>query len=143
MKTWLTSVFKPHERGLRKVFGELEAEIMEVLWQRSRASVAEVLQALPPGRAPAYTTVKTVMSRLAEKGYLRRNIQGKAYIYEPVIGRDEFLRQVSEEVLHGLVADFGEPVVAHLVELAKRQDPAILKRLQAHIAERRKAERKR
>lgn len=138
----LAFVFKPHESGLRKVFGELEAEIMEILWRHGRASVAEVLEELKLDRELAYTTVKTVMGRLAEKGYLRRNAEGKAYIYEPVNGRDEFLRQVSEEVLQGLVADFAEPVVAHLVELARGQDSTVLKRLQALIAERRKAGRK-
>ncbi len=142
MKARLAFVFKPHESGLRKVFGELEAEIMEILWHHGQASVGEVLEALKPGRELAYTTVKTVIGRLVEKGYLRRRTEGKAYRYEPVIGRDEFLRWVGEEVLKGLVADFGEPVVAYLVELAKGQDPLVLKRLQARIAERRRAGKK-
>ncbi|MGH7405089.1 MAG: BlaI/MecI/CopY family transcriptional regulator, partial [Candidatus Methylomirabilales bacterium] len=66
------SVFRPKEKGLRKIFGDLEAEIMDVIWGLGRATVADVHKVLEGQREIAYTTVKTVMGRLAEKGYLRR-----------------------------------------------------------------------
>lgn len=129
-------VFRPHEKGLRKVFGELEARIMEVIWRRRRVTVQDVWQELQRERELAYATVKTVMGRLAEKGYLRRRTEERAHVFEPTMTREAFLREVSEEVLAGLLADFGEPILAQLV--AAGGDASALERLQALIAERRR-----
>ncbi len=129
-------MFRPNEEGLRKVFGELEARIMEVIWRRRRVTVQDVWQEIRKDRELAYATVKTVMGRLAEKGYLRRRTEERAHVFEPTVTREAFLRQVSEEVLAGLFADFGEPILAQLV--ASGADAAVLERLQALIAERRR-----
>lgn len=128
-------VFKPSERGLRKVFGDLEADIMERVWRGSPVTVGDVWQALRKERDLAYTTVKTVMSRLAEKGYLKRRTKERAYTYEPAMEREEFLRSVSDEVLEGLFVDFGEPIRAHLVQALKKRDLPGLERLEALIRE--------
>jgi len=129
------TVFRPQEKGLRKVFGELEARIMEVIWRRGRATVQDVWQELQRDREIAYTTVKTVMSRLADKGHLHRRTRERAHVFEPTRTREAFLREVSEEVLAGLFADFGEPILAQLA--ASGADAAVLERLQALIAARR------
>lgn len=128
-------VFKPSEKGLRKVFGDLEADIMERVWRGSPVTVGDVWQALRKERDLAYTTVKTVMSRLAEKGYLKRRTKERAYTYEPAMEREEFLRSVSDEVLEGLFVDFGEPIRAHLVQALKKRDLPGLERLEALIRE--------
>jgi predicted transcriptional regulator len=65
-------------------FGELEAVIMDRLWQRGRpALVREVLDDLRKDRPLAYTTVMTVMENLHRKGWLRRHRDGRAWRYEP------------------------------------------------------------
>ncbi|MBI2154326.1 MAG: BlaI/MecI/CopY family transcriptional regulator [Candidatus Rokubacteria bacterium] len=127
------TVFRPSEKGLRKVFGDLEADVMELVWQRGSVTVADVWQALRRERELAYTTVKTVMSRLAEKGYLKRSTKERAHTYEPTMGRDAFLRAVSEEVLEGLFVDFGEPIRAHLVKALRERDLPGLERLEALV----------
>ena len=132
--------FRPREKGLRKVFGELEAEVMEVLWRRGRATVSEVLEELRRHREIAYTTVKTVMGRLAKKGYLTNRGGEKAHIFEPTKSREQFLQEVGREVLEALFTEFGEPVLAHLVEVVKERDEAVLDRLQALIEKRREEE---
>lgn len=111
---------------------------MEVLWRRGEASVNDVIEDLPRGRDLAYTTVKTVMTRLAEKGYLRRRSRAKAYVYEATRTREEFLRAASEEVLRGVLVDFGEPVLAHLIGSVPGLDRETLDRLQARIEEHRR-----
>lgn len=128
-------MFRPHEKGLRKVFGDLEADIMERVWRGSPVTVGDVWQALRKERDLAYTTVKTVMSRLAEKGYLKRRTKERAYTYEPAMEREEFLRSVSDEVLEGLFVDFGEPIRAHLVRALKKRDLPVIERLEALIRE--------
>src|ERR1700744_4022900 len=65
-------------------FGELEAVIMDRLWERGRpALVREIVDDLHEDRAPAYTTVMTVMDNLYRKGWLRRERDGRAWRYEP------------------------------------------------------------
>jgi predicted transcriptional regulator len=65
-------------------FGELEAVIMDRLWQWGRpALVREVLDDLRKERPLAYTTVMTVMENLHRKGWLRRHRDGRAWRYEP------------------------------------------------------------
>jgi hypothetical protein len=65
-------------------FGELEAVIMDRLWEWGRpVLVREVVDALHEDRAPAYTTVMTVMENLHRKGWLRRERDGRAWRYEP------------------------------------------------------------
>src|SRR5260370_34890976 len=65
-------------------FGELEAVIMDRLWEWGRpVLVREVVDALRDDRALAYTTVMTVMENLYRKGWLRRGGGGRAAAYEP------------------------------------------------------------
>ncbi|GIX49716.1 MAG: penicillinase repressor [Candidatus Tectimicrobiota bacterium] len=134
-------VFRPQEKGLRKVFGELEAAVMEWLWAHGAGTVGDVYQALAGQRELAYTTVKTVMERLAAKGYLRCDKRQRAYLYTPVQSREAFLRQVGKAVVGGLLRDFGAPLAAHLLEETVRQcDLETLERLQALIEARRAAQ---
>src|SRR2546430_7873096 len=65
-------------------FGELEAVIMDRLWEWGRpVLVREMVDALHDDRAPAYTTVMTVMENLYRKGWLRRGRGGRGRRYEP------------------------------------------------------------
>lgn len=84
------------------VLGELEQAVMDVLWGRSEAlSVREVHAALSNGRELAYTTVMTVLDRLAKKGIVVRNLDGRAWHYRPALSRAEL---VSAEIL-AMLAD--------------------------------------
>src|SRR6266536_2840020 len=74
--------------GGGSALGPLEAEVMAVLWQADGpVSVREVVDRLNSGRAAAlaYTTVMTVLSRLAGKGILVRKQQGRGFVYTPVV----------------------------------------------------------
>lgn len=132
-------VFRPEEKGLRKVFGELEAEIMAYLWARGPGTVSEVFKALAAQRGTAYNTVRTVMERLVEKGYLRCDNHQRAYLYTPTQSQEAFWRQVGQTILGGLLQDFGETFATHLLEETVRQcHPEDLDRLQALIEARRR-----
>lgn len=134
----IPAVFRPDEKGLRKVFGELEAAIMECLWARGHSTVSEVYKELTARRELAYTTVKTIMERLAEKGYLHCDSRQRAYVYTPTQSREDFVQQVSGAVLSGLFNDFGETIAVHLLEETVRQcNLETLERLQAFIDARR------
>jgi predicted transcriptional regulator len=65
-------------------FGELEAVIMDRLWEQGRPMlVREMVEDLHRDRPLAYTTVMTVMENLHRKGWLRRERDGRAWRYEP------------------------------------------------------------
>jgi predicted transcriptional regulator len=79
-------------RGAVRGFGDLEAVVMDRLWSWGRpATVRDVVDDLQTYREIAYTTVMTVMDNLYRKGALRRRKDGRAWLYEPVRGRDEYV----------------------------------------------------
>ena len=141
MLTGKVREFKPHKLGLRKVLGDLEAEIMEVVWQHDRVLVRDVHRELVKRRAIAYTTVMTVMGRLAEKKILSREQQGNAYVYTPRFSQKEFTGFVAKEVIDGLLEDFAEPAIFHFVSrISQTEDDEQLQRLEELIEGLRKEE---
>ncbi|WP_431782586.1 BlaI/MecI/CopY family transcriptional regulator [Streptomyces chumphonensis] len=95
--------------------GELEDAVMTRVWQWNRpVTVREVLEDLRGERRIAYTTVMTVMDNLHQKGWLRREQQGRAYRYEPVSTRAAYSAALmneawsaSDNAAAALVAFFG------------------------------------
>jgi predicted transcriptional regulator len=83
-------------RGL----GELESTVMDRMWSYRRpASVRDVLEDLKREREIAYTTVMTVMDNLHRKGWLLRELDGRAWRYRPAADRDEYTATLLAEVL--------------------------------------------
>jgi predicted transcriptional regulator len=81
-------------------FGELEAVIMDRLWERGRpALVREIVEDLRPERGAAYTTVMTVMENLHRKGWLRRERDGRAWRYEPSGSRSSYTTALMNDAL--------------------------------------------
>ena len=67
---------------------EAELRLMEVLWQKRSATIADVTEALPPPPI-AYNTVLTTMRILEQKGYVSHEEEGRAYVYSPLVEREE------------------------------------------------------
>jgi predicted transcriptional regulator len=125
---------------LGRYLGALEAEIMAVLWSLPEASVREVTERLNrrrPHRALAYTTVMTVMSRLADKRMLSRRLQGKTYEYHAAFSQGGFLEQLSSERVSAVLSEFGELAVTQFLGHLERLDPEHLRRLIELVAEQR------
>ena len=81
-------------------FGELEAKIMDRLWSRTEpATVREVLEELRADRQIAYTTVMTVMDNLHTKGWLERELDGRAYRYIPTESREHYVAELMRDAL--------------------------------------------
>lgn len=111
--------------------GRLEAEVMGHVWAAGGpVTVRQLVERLNQGRAKplAYTTVMTVMSRLAEKGALSRRSEGRGYVYEATAADPAGL------AVRGVLRDYGEAAMAQFVEEA-RADPRLLERLQRLLAE--------
>lgn len=129
--------FKPQKVGLRKILGDLEADIMENVWQMNRVTVREIYEKLRLERGIAYTTVMTIMGRLAEKNLLQKETAGNAYLYTPTISREEFTQNVVNQVLDGLFDEFSEPALNHFVDRFSKEDNDKINKLEALIKEKR------
>jgi predicted transcriptional regulator len=112
-------------------FAPLESAVMDVVWASDGpVSVRVVLQSLNVERVEplAYTTVMTVMHRLAQKGALVRSGLPRRYVYEAT-GDDAAAIAVRD-----VIRTYGDAAVAHLVDEA-RADPDVMRRLQALLEE--------
>jgi predicted transcriptional regulator len=76
--------------------GRLELQIMNVVWDRGKATVHDVKKALSR-RKPAYSTILTMMRKLEAKGYLEHDVDERTYVYRPTISQ--------EAVRHGILGD--------------------------------------
>jgi predicted transcriptional regulator len=118
--------------------GQLEAEIMECVWDLGSASVKDIHRCLLERREIAYTTVMTVMSRLAAKGYLVSKPRGRAYVYEPAAGREAFCAGVVQDFMAGMLADADRLVLANFVDSVAADDTQRLDLLAQIIEEKRR-----
>ena len=103
------SMFRPDRPGIRKVLGDLEAEIMEVVWSRppgAGSTVRDVFAVLYERRRLAYTTVMSTMTRLARKNLLRAEKQDQAYVYYPNYTQEEFVSRFVGRMLENLLVGF-------------------------------------
>jgi predicted transcriptional regulator len=95
-------------------FGDLEAVIMRLVWDRAGpVTVRELYEELQRERAIAYTTVMSTMDNLHRKGWLARERDGKAYRYAAVASREEYSARLMGEAM----AEAGdtEAVLSHFV----------------------------
>jgi BlaI family penicillinase repressor len=95
---------------------ELQLAIMQVLWERSEATVSEVRQALAPDRELAHTTVGTMLSKMEEKGHVRHRSDGRVNIYRPVIGRDQVSQSMVSDLAERLFSGNIKQMVCHLLD---------------------------
>lgn len=79
--------------------GRLELQIMNVVWDRGKATVHDVKNALSR-RKSAYSTILTMMRKLEAKGYLEHEVDGRTYVYRPLISQ--------QDVRHGVLGDLVE-----------------------------------
>lgn len=122
-------------RRPRQGLGELESSIMDLVWESEEpVRVREVLDGLSPARQPAYTTVMTVMDNLHRKGWLVRELDGRAYRYRARRSR----LQAAADALRDLLVDSGDPAGA-LLHFAREATDAETRALTRGLEERRTA----
>lgn len=100
---------------------EAELRLMEVLWQKRRATVADVTEALPPPPL-AYNTVLTTMRILEQKGYVSHEEEGRAYVYEPLVERDAAAKSAVGQILQRFFGNKSGALALRLVEEARPSD---------------------
>jgi predicted transcriptional regulator len=118
------------QSGVKLSLFDLEAEIMEIIWefQHPEFSVGEVVNVLEHRREIAYTTVMTTVVRLYEKGLLSRTKHGRKYLYTAIQSREEYIVQLTKDVIQQLPPIGQETAVSMLIgRIDDADDDALLK----------------
>ncbi len=114
-----------------------ERQIMDIIYQRSQATAAEVMEHLPD--APSYSAVRALLRVLEEKGHVRHKQDGPRYVFLPTVSRDRAQKSALRQVVGTFFEDSAEQTVAALLDMtAKDMSDAELDRLSEVIEQARK-----
>jgi len=106
---------------LRAALGNLEREVMEVVWSHGEGTVRRVQAAL--ARPVAYTTVMTTLDRLFKKGFVTRTRAGRAFVYRAAQTREQTEAAVASGMVSGLFSTGAAvPILSNLVDAVGSQD---------------------
>jgi BlaI family transcriptional regulator, penicillinase repressor len=93
-----------------------ELQIMKVVWERGAATVKEVCDSMSLKKVTAYTTILTLMGILEEKGALVHSRSGRAYVYKPVLSRQQATRNQVRDVLTRFFDGCPEKMIETVIE---------------------------
>jgi predicted transcriptional regulator len=114
-----------------------ERQMMDILYQRGKASAQEIMEALPD--PPTYTAVRAKLRVLEEKGHVRHQEEALRYVYLPVVARESARKSALRHMVTTFFAGSVQDTVAALLDLsASKMTPADLKRISALIEEAKK-----
>jgi predicted transcriptional regulator len=109
-----------------------ERQIMDILYQRGKASASDVREAMES--APSYSAVRAMLRVLEEKGHAKHQAEGLKYVYVPVVAREKAKRSAVKHVLDTFFAGSPEQIVAALLDVsAARLTPEELDRMSEMI----------
>lgn len=95
---------------------DAEHAVMEALWQRSPQTAAEVCETVCKDRGWSMPTVKTLLSRLVQKGALATQPDGRRFLYTPLIARSAYVGTESKRLVERLFGGRAAPLFAHLAQ---------------------------
>ncbi len=113
---------------------DAELRLMELLWRLGPSSVSQIAAALPKEIVLAYSSVLTTLRILEKKKYLRHRKEGRAFIYEPVVDRDQVRENAVTHLLRRFFEDSPAQLALNLIE-RKKISPQELSRLRKRTAE--------
>ena len=122
---------------VRAPLTELENEVMQVVWDSGRCSVETVHQAVSRNRSLKETTVRTLLRRLEQKGYLQHETEGRAYVYRAVEPARSLAARAVRQIIDRFCQGSVEELVSGMVDAEVLSNDEI-SRLEALIRERRK-----
>jgi predicted transcriptional regulator len=100
--------------------GDAELEVLKALWDHEPATVREIRDILQRrGKKVAYTTVLTFLTRLEQKGCVRSDKSGHAYVYRAKVTRDRIIGSRIKDTMKQLFDGAAAPMVLHLIENEK------------------------
>jgi BlaI family penicillinase repressor len=113
---------------------DLQLAIMRILWDRAEATVLEVQTQLRPERDLAQTTIATLLSRLEKRGVVEHRLDGRQFVYRPLVTEQEVRRSMVSELTTLLFDGSSAALMSHLLR-SREIDPGDLDRVKRMIAE--------
>ena len=101
--------------GVTPIQGELQTQVMAALWRLGTGTVEQVRSELPSRYRGAYTTVQTVLNRLAERGLLSRAREGRGIVYRPEVSEADYLSRTIRHTLAGASNDARQAALANII----------------------------
>lgn len=118
--------------GIRN-FGVLESEIMAEVWSHDECTVRDIFNSLKVKKKIAYTTIMTVMSRLAEKGILSRKKVRNAYTYQAKVTKEQIAKGIVTDVVEKILDGDSTVVISHLLGFDEEIDSKQLEKIKKQI----------
>ncbi|HEY3939982.1 MAG TPA: BlaI/MecI/CopY family transcriptional regulator [Bryobacteraceae bacterium] len=119
--------------SLKPALSDLEQQLMHILWSRRNATAADIRDTLAPERPLKDSTIRTVLTRLEEKGYVRHKVRGRTFVYSGIEHPRKVavraVKQIIDRFCHGSV----ESLLAGMVD-GEMVDPEELQRIAAQLA---------
>ena len=111
---------------MASVLGPLGAAIMRVLWSGGDTTLRSVVEQLAAhGRAPAYTTITTILGRLRERGLVERSARGREAVYRAAVSEADLVEASSGRAVDELLERYGAIAMRHFAERLADVDPEL------------------
>ncbi|MFO1498883.1 MAG: BlaI/MecI/CopY family transcriptional regulator [Verrucomicrobiota bacterium] len=117
--------------------GDLQLQIMKILWSRDQATVAEIHQQLQNQKELAYTTIATMLRKMEARGLVKHRLDGRSFLYRAAVGEEAVTRGMADHLVERLFAGSLTDVVSHLLN-TREVGWDELSELERLIAERKK-----
>lgn len=96
--------------------GELEKQVMDIIWEEKSSSVRDILNRLERQKKLAYTTVATILQRLYDKGLLIRKEDKSGYLYSSKITKEKYSKNIANSFLKNFINSFGDTAIASFAD---------------------------
>lgn len=113
---------------------DLQLAIMRVLWESAEATVVEVQNRLRPERDLAQTTIATLLTRLEKRGVVEHRLDGRQFVYRPLVTEQEVRRSMVSELTDLLFDGSSAALMTHLLR-SREMKPGDLDRVRQMIAD--------
>jgi predicted transcriptional regulator len=117
--------------------GDLQVQVMQTLWRLGAGTVEDVRSGLPAGYRGAYTTVQTVLNRLAERGMISRTRVGRVIEYRPAVTESQYVARSIQQTLAAASGDARQAALAELIGGLEGEELSEIQRRASSIERRR------
>ena len=106
----------------QKLLTNLELKVMNLLWDKEKAFVKQLIEAWDEEPKPAYNTISTVVRILQEKQYIGHEAFGRSHQYFPLVSREEYQKRLVRNVLNNVFAGSVTTMISTLVDSEEMSD---------------------
>ena len=111
--------------------GRVQLRIVQILWQRGRATAREITDALNESEPTAHSTVQTLLRTLESKGSVSHEVEGRTFVFYPLVEEDRFKQNATRDLVERVFGGSAGNLVAHLLknEKVSRKELTRIRRL--------------